>query len=56
MTSLECKMELVKNLFAMVKPKYQKIREVKVYGYGYGPFDEDDEYMMNYYDSLGDKQ
>ena len=32
MTSLECKMELVKNLFAMVKPKRQKVEAPKKVG------------------------
>lgn len=52
MTSLQCKMELIKNLFAMVKPKHQKIREARVYGYG--PFDDgDDDYLDMVYGSAG---
>ena len=52
MTSLQCKMELIKNLFAMVKPKRQKIRNVRVYEYG--PFDDgDDDYIEMVYGAAG---
>lgn len=55
MTSLQCKMEEVKEKFKRAKPIRRTFYNTCVMGYG--PFDEyeEEEYLINYYEGVGDK-